>query len=617
MPRSMSGQNGGMERTGLTTPPGDHGRPEPAEPAGAGEPGGLSRLARQWARAVGATSYTTMNPPQLEAFLLDRAQQLRSALWAEPFEESIGYDVGVELVANNLSAPETLGHTVRLLAGGLAVREPVPGRDAVPAERLHTLLGALATGHSRALRERTLNEQEAIRLASMAARTQAERELRESEARFRHQATHDSLTGLPNRALFTTRLNRLFADRRGRRDRRIALCFLDLDGFKAINDRLGHRTGDQLLHIIGQRLAAQFPAGSHLVARMGGDEFLILADDTGGTDCAIAVAEAAMAVIAAPATVDGHELWVTASVGIVELPLHSTDANELMRRADVTLNWAKDAGRGRWALFDAQRDRDDVARYALASAMPAALDRGEFFLDYQPLVGLGSGKLRGVEALLRWDHPTLGVLGPDRFVGLAEESGLIVRLGSRVLAAACRQAQQWAELGTAAPYVSVNLSVRQIRADGLVEEVARTLDRSGLDPHRLHLEITESVAMGSDEEAIAVLRELTELGVRIAIDDFGTGYSNLVYLRSLPVHTLKLAGAFVDGLRIQAHPDSPDVRIVGALIDLGHALGLTVTAESVETPEQAGWLRDLGCDTGQGWHFGRPGPASSLSGLGT
>jgi EAL domain-containing protein (putative c-di-GMP-specific phosphodiesterase class I) len=308
---------------------------------------------------------------------------------------------------------------------------------------------------------------------------------------------------------------------------------------------------------------------------------------------------------------------VSASIGIVERPVGGTSPSDLMRAADLTLHWAKKSGKGRWALFDAERNERELAQYALAAAMPAALDRREFFLEYQPLVSLADGRLLGVEALVRWRHPERGVLPPSRFIDVAEETGLIVRLGLRALARACEQARDWLDLAGQAPFVSVNLAVRQVHDASLVREVIAILDRTGLPPHQLQLEITESALMSSADEPVLALRALADLGIRVAIDDFGTGYSNLAYLRNLPVCELKVAGSFVEGLRSPATDlgSATDEQILATLVSLAHTLGLTVTAEGVETAAQAERLRLLGCDAAQGWHFGRPGPPERIAEL--
>jgi diguanylate cyclase (GGDEF)-like protein len=585
---------------------------------GPGALGGLAGFARDWARAVGDTSCVPMTRLETEIYLRGQAERLAAALCAEPFSTAPGHRIGAELVAAHFSAPETLGRTIQVIADRLLAATGLGSGKRLRATeargRLSALIGALAAGNSRALRDRTLDEQEAIRRAALIAREHAETALRASESRFRYQANHDPLTGLPNRALFTDRLARVFSDPLPD-GRRVGLCFLDLDGFKAVNDSLGHQVGDKLLVALAQRLDERVGRGEHLVARMGGDEFVVLVDESTGTDDIVKIADTALVAISGPVCVDSHQLSVSASIGIVEGPVADTDSTELMRCADITLNWAKKAGRGQWALFDPERDNRDVARYVLAAAMPAALDRGEFFLDYQPLVGLADGLVHGVEALLRWRHPTLGLLSPDRFVDLAEETGLIVRLGSRVLEQACQEAAGWYAATPFAPFISVNLAVRQIRDPGLVDQVMSTLERCGLPAHRLQLEITESAVMGTDDESIGALRSLADLGVRIAIDDFGTGYSNLAYLRALPVHELKIAGTFVEGLRAPATRAGVDERILATLVELAHALSLTVTAEGVETATQADRLRAIGCDAGQGWHLGLPGPPEEIGRL--
>ncbi|WP_230689067.1 putative bifunctional diguanylate cyclase/phosphodiesterase [Micromonospora sp. WMMD558] len=546
-----------------------------------------------------------MAQAQLEALLCRLAQDLAAALLAEPFDLRAGQRVGAELVAAHIASAEGLGRTVEVVHLRL-VRDFGLVADDVE-DRMARLLAAVATGYARALRDRTLDEQESIRRAAMTAWAEAERALRASEARFRHQATHDPLTGLPNRALFTERLAAA-VNSPGRAAERVGLCFLDLDRFKRVNDSYGHQVGDTLLTIVADRFRRDLDG--HLVARLGGDAFVVLIENTAGTRDVIAVAEAALAAVHEPALVAGHEVAVTASVGLVERQVAGTSPGELMRAADCTMHWAKSAGGDCWELYDAERHHRQLARQALSAAIPAALERGEFFLDYQPLASLRDGRLIGVEALVRWRHPELGVLRPDSFIDLAEETGLIVPLGGWVLAEACRAAGTWSAGGGPAPFVSVNLAVRQVHRPGLVQEVRALLRHTGLPPERLQLEITESTMMSTAEEPVRALRVLADLGVRIAIDDFGTGYCNLAYLRDLPVTELKVAGEFVAGLRT---PDArADERILASLVSLAHALDLTVTAEGVETAGQAERLRAIGCDAGQGWHFGRPEPADRI-----
>jgi diguanylate cyclase (GGDEF)-like protein/PAS domain S-box-containing protein len=426
------------------------------------------------------------------------------------------------------------------------------------------------------------------------------------QTRLRHQALHDPLTQLPNRTLFFERLGQILDDADD--EARIGVCYLDVDGFKMINDTLGHDMGDYLLLAVARRLHASVSGPGQLVARMGGDEFVVLVERSAGAEELVGIAEAALDAVRTPVQLGPHEITVSASVGVVERAAHTTSAAELMKAADTTLYTAKSAGKNRWALFDADKHADEVTKFELSASLPAALERGEFLVEYQPLVRLKDDSVMGVEALVRWRHPTLGVLGPDRFIELTEETGLIVPLGQWVLGEACRQAAAWRRGHPDLDLVmSVNLAVRQVRDPAIVDEVRAILAETGLDPASLQLELTESAVMGTGGQPLETLHALADLGVLLAIDDFGTGYSNLAYLRSLPVHGLKLAGSFVAGLRPLDSPDPVDAEIVAALINLGHALHLTVTAEGVETPEQAARLRELGCDTAQGWHYAQPG----------
>jgi diguanylate cyclase (GGDEF)-like protein len=585
-------------------------------PGHAGAPSAGSALfvfAEQWVSSLAWTSYVPMTRVERHSTLLGFTERLAAALVAEPFVPQVGYDVGAELVRADFAAPEALGATVQFLGENLRDAVGV-GQWSEARSRTARLLGALTTGYTWALRDRTLDEQEAIRAAALVAREQADDALRRSEARFRHAALHDLLTGLPNRALFAERLDQIF--RQAAPGMRIGLCFIDLDAFKVVNDSLGHHVGDKLLVAVAERLNGLAAESSQVAARFGGDEFVLLVEGSAGTEDAVKTADRAMALFAEPFHVDGHDLSMTASIGIVERAIDETDTTELLRAADMTLHWAKTDGKARWTVFDQERNIREVARYTLAAAMPGALDRGEFILHYQPIVGLARGTLDGVEALARWEHPDLGLLKPDRFIALAEDSGLIVPLGLYLMEQACRQAAEWQVIDPQRPFVSVNLAVRQIRQPRLISDVAAVLDRTGLPPHKLQLEITESAVMGDDPETVVRLRDLAGLGVRLAIDDFGTGYSNLAYLRNLPVHTLKLAGQFVDDLRHPRRSVLPsgnpvpgatqEAALLRILVTLSHTLGLSVTAEGIETLEQAEILKGIGCETGQGFYLGYP-----------
>ncbi|WP_308345032.1 EAL domain-containing protein [Streptomyces sp. ISL-94] len=441
---------------------------------------------------------------------------------------------------------------------------------------------------------------------------------RDLQARLRHLQMHDPVTRLPNRALFFERLSAALeasSYEHGGGTGRIGLCYLDLDGFKAVNDTLGHRVGDRLLAAVAARLthcadqSGYGRTGGHLVARLGGDEFALLVEDSTGTEQLADLARSVLAAVQEPFDLAGQRLSVSASIGVVERAVAGTSATCLMQAADTTLYWAKADGKARWTLFDPERNAHRMTRQALSSTLRPAVERGEFELEYQPLVDLESGALRGVEALVRWNHPQFGTLTPNRFIGIAEEDGSIVQLGQWVLRTACRQARRWQiEQPSDSPvFVSVNVAVRQVWDSDLVGDVAEILAETGLAPQLLQLELTESAVMGSAGRPLQALQSLSDMGVRIAIDDFGTGYSNLAYLSRLPVSVLKLDGSFVRGFRYEegTHPNPADETIVEALVQLAHRLGLTVTAECVETAGQAARLRRVGCDTGQGWLYSR------------
>ena len=448
--------------------------------------------------------------------------------------------------------------------------------------------------------------------------------------RLHYQAVHDPLTMLPNRSLFFDRLAGAFAEA----DQRIGLCYLDLDGFAAINDTLGHHVGDDLLVAVAERLEQRFVARGHLVARMGGDEFAVLVPRSAGPEELTALAAEVVALLSAPYDLAGQRVVATASVGVVERPVPGTTPTDLVRDADATLSWAKSDGRARWALYDPERIASQTTRQLLATTMLPALERGEFLVEYQPLVSLQgapeAAALCGVEALVRWQHPEFGKLSPDRFIGIAEETGAIVPLGRWVLESACAEGRAWLErFPESELFVSVNLAARQFWDSDVVADVAEILGSTRFPARLLQLELTESAVMGPAGRPLEALHALAAMGVRIAIDDFGTGYSNLAYLSRLPVHVLKLDGSFLEGFQEgateataavagparYARRQAADEQIVLALVQLAHALGLTVTAEGVESVLQADRLRAAGCDTAQGWHFGRAMPPEAILAL--
>jgi diguanylate cyclase (GGDEF)-like protein len=568
---------------------------------------GAARFAQEWTASVAGTSYVALTRDEIEALLHRFTVQLAATLVDDTAGTRVAHQVGQRLVEADLVAPEALGRTVALVSGHLLEALGLP--EAEFGGRRDLMVQALATGYARALRDRTLDQQESIRRAALAARQRVEAALRDSE-RQRHFATHhDPLTGLPNRTQFMEWLTDLCC---GTGERRMAVSAINLDRFDLVNDSLGQQVGDDLLAAIAHRLANLAGDRGYRLARLGSDEFGLIIEDTTGTEDAVAAIRDTLATIRQPVQVDGHNLTITASAGIVERAIDGIDPIEFARAARMSLHWAKLDRGGGWVLFDPQRSARYVARYTLSAEMPGALARGEFTLVYQPLVDLVDGSVRGAEALARWRHPIHGVINPAGFIDLAEDTGLIVPLGLYLLERACEQAAQWQHRLVEPPFVSVNLAVRQLRHPGLVGDIKSVLSNTGLPVDRLQLEITESAVVGTDDETVGTLRELADLGIRLVIDDFGTGYANLAYLRTLPVHGLKIDGTFVRPLE---HPgaDRAGEAIVQTMVSLAHTLGLSVTAEGVETAPQAKQLAALGCDVGQGWHLGMPGAADRIA----
>jgi diguanylate cyclase (GGDEF)-like protein/PAS domain S-box-containing protein len=426
-----------------------------------------------------------------------------------------------------------------------------------------------------------------------------------------HRAFHDVLTELPNRALLVERLQHALA-RGARTERHTGVLFVDLDDFKIVNDSLGHRLGDQLLVAVAQRLRACVRPGD-TAARLGGDEFILLLEDLTGEQDATIVAERFLEHLQAPFVLGGQEVFVGASVGVAVSPSTGKLADDLLREADVAMYVAKMKGKRAYVVFDPDMEARPRERLALETDLRRALERDEFRLHYQPIVELESGRIGGVEALLRWEHPERGLVPPADFIPLAEATGLIVPIGSWVLHEACRQMHVWQMQNPSASdlVMSVNLAARQFLDPGLVEDVAAALRASGLEPSCLKLEITESAAMEAGIGTIQTLQALKGLGTQLAIDDFGTGYSSLSYLKRFPVDTLKIDRSFVDGLG----DDPQDTAIVQSVIGLARTLSLSVTAEGIETVQQLRELQALRCEEGQGYYFSRPQPATMLNSL--
>jgi len=414
-----------------------------------------------------------------------------------------------------------------------------------------------------------------------------------------HQANYDALTGLPNRNLLHDRLRQAVYSQRN--PRAIAVVFMDLDHFKFVNDSLGHSVGDKLLKAMGERLRSVLREGD-TVGRVGGDEFVLILNDQSNEEVIFRAMQRISAKVAEPIDIEGKELYVTCSAGISLYPQDGPDVDTLLKHADAAMYRAKEHGRNNFQFYTSEMNDRVNERLSLEHALRRALERKEFLLHYQQKTDLRSGTIIGAEALVRWSHPEWGLVRPARFIPLAEETGLIVPLGEWVLREACRQVREWMDAGLKPGVVSVNLSARQFRQEGLVRTVSRVLEETRIDPSQLEFELTESMVMHNVEAAITTLQGLKSLGVGLSVDDFGTGYSSLSYLRQLPVDTLKIDRSFVRDIGAGENPD--DGVIAQAIISLGHSLRLKVIAEGVETDAQMRFLKRHGCDELQGFLYG-------------
>src|SRR5579872_5192368 len=426
------------------------------------------------------------------------------------------------------------------------------------------------------------------------------------QVRIEHQANYDTLTGLANRALLQDRLQQALLTA-ANSDRRIAVAFVDVDRFKFINDSLGHHLGDELLKTVAARLRSCV-RDCDTVARLGGDEFVLLINGHSGPDSVRQLMAHMLSVLSQPWLIEQKEFLVSCSIGVALHPEDGEEALTLLKHADSAMYRAKDSGRNNFQFFTRELNALTTERLELEMHLRRALERNQFVLRYQPRVNLATGQIVGAEALLRWRIPQRGTIAPRRFISLAEETGLIVPIGKWVLQTACAQNKAWQDAGLPPIVVSVNVSPRQFRQESLVQTVAEALQNSGLDPHFLELELTESMVMHDAPQLVAMLDELKSLGVQIAVDDFGTGYSSLSYLKRFPVDRLKVDRSFVE--HMSTEPD--DATIVRAIIALGHNLGLKVVAEGVESAQQHRALRAYQCDEAQGFLFSRAVSARDL-----
>ena len=537
------------------------------------------------------TRYRTLVEQLPLAVYIDRIDECSSNLYTSPqIEPMLGYSVE-DWMADPALFVECLHSDDRERVLAAHERTHATGEPLHIEYRLHARDGRVVWVHDEARIIGDPHTGEPVLqgyLLDITARHEAEEQLR-------HQAFHDPLTGLANRALFTDRVQHAIVVR----SEDAAVLFLDLDDFKAVNDGLGHLAGDALLRAVGVRLRASL-SPTHTVARMGGDEFAILVEGTSAADAALDAAERITTALQTPFDVDGREVFVTASVGIAV----GGDAEELLRCSDVAMYGAKASGKAQYVVYAPRMDEHLVGRLELVADLRRAYIESEFVLHYQPIVELSSGAVLGTEALVRWQHPSRGLLQPTEFIHLAEESGRILDIGSWVLCEATRQTAEWQRrlVGAANLSVSVNVSTRQVRRPGLIEDVESALASSGLGAGHLTLELTETVLARRRDELTSILEELTAKGLRVALDDFGTGYSSLSLLQDLPVHTLKIDRSFVQCLGAEGGRE-PFVR---AIVELAQGLELTVIAEGIEQMGHVAALRKLGCRVGQGFYFARP-----------
>jgi diguanylate cyclase len=550
----------------------------------------LTELSRLWTREITRKTFVPGPRGRVRATLEALLGRLRGAVLAEPFDPTSGYRIGVDLVEARMATPPVLGVSLELLSQELL--PAIGATDDAAGARLAVLLGQLATGFTATLRDRAMDAAEDINRAERGAWRQQQFAMRQ---RLQHAHLHDPMTGLGNRIWFTDQLDHLLAG--ARPEERVGVAVLSVPQVAAVNQTLGPDMGDHLLQRVGLHLRLVAAGHGYLVGYLGGAEFALAIPRTADREQLVKAADQILRTLP-PFAVDRHRFPGTAKAGLVECPAAGAEPAELLRAASIALAWAVAEPRSAYAVFDAGRGDTEILRHQLTMAMPGALEREQFYLDYQPLIRLGDNRVIGVEALARWGHPVFGPQHPADFIPLAEQTGLIEPLGLYLLERACREAAAWRRDRL---LVSVNLSPIQLAGPGLAATVATILDRTGHPAELLQLEITES---GSLDEHHGVLTELANLGVRLAVDDFGTGHTNLVALRKLPVRTVKLAAQFLRDITDPA--GTRDAVIVSHLIPMCHELGMQVIAEGIETGAQARHLATLGCDIGQGFHLALP-----------
>lgn len=430
---------------------------------------------------------------------------------------------------------------------------------------------------------------------------------KQDEERILRQANFDALTGLPNRALFIDRLGQSLLTM-ARAQHKLGLMFIDLDGFKLVNDTLGHDKGDDLLREAAVRISSCTRDGD-TVARLGGDEFTVIMPNLHDAKDAPLVAQRILDELAKPFDLDGTESFISGSIGITIFPDDAEDSNDLLKNADAAMYRAKDLGKANYQFFTADLNAQVAERLQIKNGLVKALECNEFELFYQPKITLSTGKIDSVEALMRWDNASLGMVSPVRFIPVLEETGMVVEVGEWAIREACRQHRKWIEAGLSPIRIAVNLSARQLREISFVSVLQKLLDETGVGPDGIEIEITESMIMSDKDTAIAALAELHGLGIRVAMDDFGTGYSSLSYLRQFPIDTIKIDGSFIADIS----NNHEDAEIVRTIISMGRTLNKSIVAEGVETEEQLELLRSYNCDQIQGYLFSRPVPGDELT----
>jgi diguanylate cyclase (GGDEF)-like protein len=578
----------------------------------------LAVFAWEWTRLLAGTSWVAADRTEVADQLTRLTSRLVAALVAEPFRPEAGIEVGEALVRTGYAAPDALARTVTLLerrllpeVGPADAGDPQQQRER--DDRLAELLGRVCLGFTRAARDRTLDQQEAIRGSALLAWQRAEAELRE-------QALRDPLTGLPNRSGFARALRPLTATAPGGT---VTACMLVITDLPSVDHVAGREAGDAVLRALGRRLAARFCGDAEVVAHVGRDEFVVAAVDR--PDAGVATGPrlaGAQDLMSAPVAVGGHRHVVSVAAGLVARPVERTDAAELLRDAGRAASWARSRGRDALAIFDGDRDAREAGDRELAADLPDAIEHDLLAAHYQPIVAPASGLVEAVEVLIRWPHPRQGMVPPSRFLGLAEHGGLAERLGRSVLRRACEQAGAWHRAFAEPPVVSVNVSGEQLADRHTPGTVAEVLELTGLPPHLLQLEVSEEATL-SDPRVLRGTADLAAYGVLLVVDDFGTGQANLAQLAELPGHGvggLKLPAEFLE----RVGPDGGDchtqvaaraVQVLASTVTLAHGLGLRVTVEGVETPAQHTLMRELGVDLAQGWHYGVPDDADSTAKL--